>query len=271
MPDITSLIQSNAGNPWFYLPLAVVLGALHALEPGHSKSLMAAFIVAVRGTKAQASLLGLSAAIGHSIVVWALALAALYFGDKLLIDRAEPWLIFLSGLLIVGLALRLILSLRHDGDDHDHDHDHAHDHDHTHDHAHKPAPAVYVFDTHAAAHAKSISKQFSGPRQVTNPEIIWFGFTGGLLPCPSAIAVLLICIQLKAWGLGVAMVFAFSLGLAITMITIGVIAAAGTKMATSRWQGFDRWAERIPYLSGGLVMAMGLFISVRGLVALGVL
>src|SRR5690348_3802166 len=92
VPDIAAIIQSGASNPWLYLPLAVVLGALHALEPGHSKTMMAGFIVAVRGTPGQATLLGVSAAVGHTIVVWGLALLGLYLGDRMILDRAEPWL-----------------------------------------------------------------------------------------------------------------------------------------------------------------------------------
>src|SRR4051812_21211381 len=105
MPDITSLIQSSTAHAWLYLPLAIVLGALHALEPGHAKSLMAAYIVAIRGNAAQAATLGLSAAAGHTIVVWALAIAGLALGEKYIVERAEPWLTLLSGILIVLLAL----------------------------------------------------------------------------------------------------------------------------------------------------------------------
>ena len=82
MPDLSQIIQISAAHAWFYLPVAVVLGALHALEPGHAKSLMAAYIVAIRGTAGQAALLGLSAAAGHTIVVWILAVAALLSWSK---------------------------------------------------------------------------------------------------------------------------------------------------------------------------------------------
>jgi len=274
MPDLVAILQSGSTNPWIFLPAAVLLGALHALEPGHSKSLMAAFIVAIRGTVGQAVLLGLAAAIGHTIVVWGLAGLGLWLGDKLILDRAEPWLVLVSGLMIVALAARLLWTIlkgeghghRHHDHDHGHDHeghahdDHDHDHDH-HDHDHE--------DAHAAAHRREIEARFAGRDQVTTGEILWFGFTGGLLPCPAAIAVLLICLQLKAVTLGIAMVAAFSLGLAITLVSIGVIAAWGARKAASAWSGFGVWAERLPYLSGGLVMTMGLVVTLRGLWMLG--
>jgi len=273
MPDIASLIQAGAANPWLYLPAAILLGALHALEPGHSKSMMAAFIVAVRGTPGQATLLGISAAIGHTIVVWALALIGLYLGDRLILDRAEPWLVLVSGLLIMALAFRIFWMLRakhHHHDHHDHrHHHHSHDHHHDHGHAHHHDHGHGHRDAHAAAHAHEVREQFSGNRHVTNFDIAWFGFTGGLLPCPAAIAVLLICLQLKAFTLGIGMVAAFSVGLGITLVGVGIAAAWSTRMARARWVGLEEWTERLPYLSAGLVFAIGTFITVQGMWKLG--
>src|SRR5262245_26833547 len=107
MTDLSSLIQSGSAHAWLYLPVAVVLGALHAMEPGHAKSVMAAYIVAIRGTASQAVTLGISAAIGHTIVVWVLAIAALAFGERYIVDHAEPWLTAISGILIMLLAIRM--------------------------------------------------------------------------------------------------------------------------------------------------------------------
>lgn len=251
MPDIAAIVQAGSTNPWLYLPLAVLLGALHALEPGHSKSMMAAFVVATRGTPAQAALLGGSAAIGHTLVVWALAALGIYLGDKLILDKAEPWLILASGLLILALAGRMFWMFRAEDDDH---HDAHHDH-----HGH---------DTHAEEHAREVTDRFAGKR-VTNFDIAWFGLTGGLLPCPSAIAVLLICIQLKAFVLGIAMVAGFSIGLAITLISVGVLAAWGARKAREGWSGFSKWSEALPYVSATLVAIVGVAITIRGLAALG--
>src|SRR5256885_12697651 len=101
MPDLSHIIQSSAAHAWLYLPFAALLGALHALEPGHAKSLMAAYIVAIRGTVPQAVTLAVSAAAGHTIVVWALAILGLAVGERYIVEQAEPWLTFLSGVLIV--------------------------------------------------------------------------------------------------------------------------------------------------------------------------
>src|SRR5437588_7354674 len=246
MPDLSHIIQSSAAHAWLYLPLAAVLGALHALEPGHAKSLMAAYIVAIRGTTSQAITLAISAAVGHTIVVWILAIVALAFGERYIVEQAEPWLTFLSGVLIVLLAIRMFWMLRHSG--HEHHHHPAHDHHH-----------------HAHDHDYHAEHPHHGAEVVTTGQIIWFGFTGGLLPCPAAVAVLLVCIQIKAFALGVAMVAAFSVGLALTLIVIGVSVAWGSGKLLALWPGFDRWAKRLPYLSAGFVMVMGFALAAAGL------
>lgn len=263
MPDIASIIQGGATNPWLYLPAAILLGALHALEPGHSKTMMAGFIVAVRGTPAQATLLGLSAAVGHTIVVWGLALLGLYLGDKLILERADPWLVLVSGVLIMALAVRIFWMLRRQHEHHVHEHAH---HGHGHDsHGHgEHGDADLPRDPHAAAHAREIKERFTG-RSVTNLDILWFGFTGGLLPCPAAVAVLLICLQLKAFSLGIGMVAAFSLGLAVTLVGVGLAAAWGQRAASARWgERFEAWGDRLPFISASLVFAIGLFLTARG-------
>ena len=263
LPDIAAIIKTGGSHPWAYLPAAVVLGALHALEPGHSKSVMVAFIVAVRGTILQAVLLGLSAAFGHTLVIWILAALGLHFADANIVAQAEPWLVLASGLLILGLAIRL---LKHVQEDHGHTHEaHSHDHDHhKHDHKHEHFGHSHMSDA-------EINTRY-GARAVSSAEVIWFGFTGGLMPCPAAFAVLLICLQLKRAVLGFAMVGAFSAGLALTLVGIGVIAAWGTKRAASHFSsGYEVWANRLPYISGGIVMLLGLVITVRGLLATGLI
>jgi hypothetical protein len=82
MTDITQIIQSGSSHAWLYIPVAILLGALHGLEPGHSKTMMAAFIIAIRGTVWLAVLLGLSAAIFHSLLIWVLAALALHYGGQ---------------------------------------------------------------------------------------------------------------------------------------------------------------------------------------------
>lgn len=259
MPDIASIIAAGASNPWLYLPAAVLLGALHAMEPGHSKSLMAGFLVAVRGNAAQAVLLGVSAATGHTLVVWALVIAALWLGNDLIEKQAYPWLVLLSGLMILVIAARLIWTMmRHDH--HAHHHDHGHHHDGAHAHHHDDC------DGHHHETPEQLAARY-GDRQIRNWEVAWFGFTGGLLPCPSAIAVLLVALKLNAVALGVVMVGAFSLGLAVTLVSVGLVAVWGLRKA-SGLKGFDRWTVWLPRISVAIVTLLGIGVTIHGLALL---
>lgn len=130
MTEFSTLLQQ--GNAWLFVPSAILLGALHGLEPGHSKTMMAAFIVAIRGTLTQAVLLGLSATISHTAVVWAVAMAGLYFGRNWSAEATEPYFQVGSAVLIIGVAAWMIWRTWRDqrmahAHDHDHDHDHGHD------------------------------------------------------------------------------------------------------------------------------------------------
>jgi nickel/cobalt exporter len=276
MPDIPTLIQSGTANIWWLLPVAVVLGALHALEPGHSKSMMTAFIVAIHGTAAQAVLLALSVTVGHTIVVWVLAILAWQLQDTAILDKAEPWLLLIGGLLIVTLAVRILsrLELQFGAHalTHAHDHQHAHGHPHGRGHGtdqgdHSHAHDALDEDAHAATHAEELKRQLAkGP--VTNADVAWFGFSGGLIPCPAAFAVLLACFHQKAYALGVVMVAAFSIGLALMLIAIGLVAAWGAKALASRAPGLNRFTRWAPYASAAIVLVIGLAITAQGVAAL---
>jgi nickel/cobalt exporter len=258
MPDIPSLIQSGTANAWLLLPVAILLGALHALEPGHSKSMMTAFIVAIHGTAAQAALLALSATVAHTMVVWMLAILAWRFQDATILERAEPWLLLVGGSLIVILALRILSRIQLPSGHHRHPNDHHGPH-HTHSHEDMDE------DAHAAAHATQLKRQLArGP--VTNTDVAWFGFSGGLYPCPAAFAVLLACFHQKAYALGIVMVMAFSVGLAITLVVVGLIASWGANALASL--GLDRFASWAPYASAAIMLVIGLVVTAQGLAAL---
>lgn len=274
MPSIEAVIQSGSGNAWFLLPTALVLGALHALEPGHSKSMMTAFIVAIHGTARQAALLAIAAAVGRTVIVWMLALLAWRLGDAGLLEQAEPWLMLIGGLLMVILGYRILMryalnwvdSQYSRGHSHDHSHHHHHDHEHTHSHAH----AQEHEDAHARAHEADIKRRFTGG-PVTNAEIVWFGLSGGLLPCPAAFAVLLACLHQKAYLLGVIMVAAFSIGLTLMMVAIGVAAAWGAGALKSRGGMFERVSKWAPFVSACIVILIGGTVAAEGARNLGLI
>ncbi len=309
MAMLSEVFNPGSANAWVFVPTAILLGALHGLEPGHSKTMMAAFIVAVRGTAAQAALLGLAAAISHTAVVWIIALAGMYLGAQMNVEANEPYLQIVSGVLILSTAAwmtwriwrnsaaaRPIDERRHGhrgGDAHDHDrhhhhHDHANGHDHAHErHSHAGAgaalasavdeavfehellavdPTVYA-DAHEREHALDIERRFAG-REATTGQIVLFGLTGGLIPCPASITVLLLCLQLGRFALGAALVLCFSVGLALTLVFVGVAAALGVRHAVSRWPGLSALAARAPYFSSALVALVGLYTFWLGAAAL---
>ncbi len=395
----------NSGHAWLYVPVAILLGALHGLEPGHSKTMMAAFIIAIRGTMAQAVLLGVSAALSHSLIIWVLAAGALHYGNEFDVERVEPYLQLGSAVLILALAAWMFFRTRREvaeaaahGPDHSppspapaSPHQHAvalpaglldstrllamagkrgqgpHggmmlDTGHgwleiaifaiglpprfriyscqangdpvplpkqthltmetarldgsTHrfqfepgpgyweatavlpepheflatvtlgheDHAHTyrlkfTAPAfgeaqapmaeevraegdVYQ-DAHERAHAEDIAKRF-GNRTVTTPQIVMFGITGGLMPCPAAFTILLVCLQLKRAALGFAIVGAFSFGLALTMVTVGAAAAWSVQHAEQRFSGFGEVMRKAPYISCVLLTLLAAYMAWNG-------
>ena len=341
MNDLVHLLQG--GNAWLFLPSAIVLGALHGLEPGHSKTMMAAFIIAVRGTLGQAVLLGLAATLSHTAVVWLVAMGGLYFGQHWSAEASEPWMQLASAVLILGVGgWMLWRTTRHEpacfhdhgaadahghdhghgnghdhaahghghghGHGHDHDHDHGHDHDHDHDHAapghheHAPGRAACEHapghahcdhehggpvhghdhgatalslgdvpqDAHARAHADDIQRRFAG-RHVTTGQIVMFGLTGGLVPCPASITVLLLCLQLKRVALGATLVLGFSIGLALTMVASGVVAALGVRHLSRRLDSgrFGALAAKAPYLSAVLILGVGGVLGWQALRTLG--
>ena len=273
MNDFTSLLQQ--GNAWLFIPSAILLGALHGLEPGHSKTMMAAFIVAVRGTLKQAVLLGLAATVSHTAVVWLIAMAGLWFGRGWNAQTSEPWFQLISGIAIVLIACWMLWrtwreSQPHTHSHHPHAHEHEHEHHHhKHDHHHAPSSAAPLVaeewqDAHQRAHAQEINRRFDG-RQVTTGQIVLFGLTGGLIPCPASITVLLICLQLKKFSLGATLVLGFSVGLALTLVASGAIAALSLKHATRRWPWLNDLSRKAPWISGLLIIVVGIYMMLHGL------
>ncbi|MCW9035880.1 MAG: nickel/cobalt efflux transporter [Alphaproteobacteria bacterium] len=257
--DLITLIQDGSTSFIYLATIGLVLGALHGLEPGHSKTMMAAFIIAVRGTPLQAGLLGVSAAFSHSIIVWIIALLALTYGDKLIGEKLEPYFIAGSGAIVIAVgAFMLFQALRNKRPppslaSHTHDHD-SHHHDHDHDD---------VSDAHARAHAQDIEKRFSGGK-ATNLQTVSFGLVGGLIPCPAAITVLLLCLGIDQLWLGVGMVASFSFGLALTLVAVGLTAALSLRYASKKFTSLDGLMRTAPYISSGLIILVGTYMAYSG-------
>lgn len=122
-------------------------------------------------------------------------------------------------------------------------------------------------DSHELAHANDIQQRFAN-REVTNGQILLFGLTGGLIPCPASITVLLLCLQLKQFTLGAALVLCFSIGLALTMVASGVVAALSVRHVSRHWSGFGEFARKAPYVSGTVILLIGLYVGYLGVIHL---
>ncbi len=325
--------------------------------------MMAAFIVAVRGTVGQAVLLGISAALSHSLIIWVLAAAALHYGSQWDAETVEPYLQLGSAVAILALAVWMLVRTRREvraAGEHGHAHGHSHselfvvdtghgklelsvfeegvppvfrvrgaagsetpaagelrvetvrpdgaremfifvqkegylqsaeaipephefdamvmikhgDHAHAfkvefregehHHHGHGEDDGSAEFqDAHERAHAQDIAQRFAG-KTVTTTQIVLFGITGGLMPCPAAFTVLLVCLQLKKATLGFAMVGAFSFGLALTMVATGALAAWSVKHAERRFKGFGEAMRRAPYVSCAMLVVMACYMAWSG-------
>ena len=141
-----------------------------------------------------------------------------------------------------------------------------------HEHEHPETEGLIIgtqefADAHERAHADDIKRRFAN-RHVSTGQIVMFGLTGGLIPCPASITILLLCLQLKQFTLGATLVLCFSIGLAVTMVSVGAAAALSVRHISRRWTGFGEVARRTPYLSGALIIAVGLYTGYLGWVQL---
>lgn len=267
---LRNLVQSRQLDASFLtlaLIMAAVIGGLHALTPGHGKTIVAAYLVGTRGRTLDAVILGLVVTLTHTSSVIILAVLALFASRYILPDQLVPWLSASSGLLILVLGIYLFqLRLRnyrrygtvaplpetmghHHDDDHDH---HHHDHDH-HDHDHHHHHGGAVSHTH-----DGVTHTHVLPRPgVSLGSLVALGVTGGIVPCPDALAVLLIAVSLNRMVLGLLVIIAFSLGLAAVLIAIG-IAMVKARPLVDRFAGQGRFTGLwLPLLSAGLVTVLG--------------
>jgi ABC-type nickel/cobalt efflux system permease component RcnA len=260
MTSLTELLQPGQGYSWLYVPSAMLLGALHGLEPGHSKTMMAAFIVAIRGTIGQAILLGAMAALSHTAIVWIIAALGMYFGARFNTAQVEPVMQLVAAVAVLLIALWMLWRTWRNthaashGDGHDHDHDHGHRHEHA------------GLDDHAREHAEALRRTL-GKGPVTHSRIALFGLTGGLVPCPASITVLMVCLQLKQVALGSVLVLCFGVGLALTLVVSGIVAALGVRHASRYFSSMEGLGARAPYLSGALMLLVSFYmltLALRG-------
>ena len=276
--ELITLEELNLSTILFALAISFVWGAMHAMTPGHGKTIVGAYLVGSRGTVKHALFLGLTTTMAHTAGVFALGLVTMLASEFILPEKLFPWLNILSGLLVVGIGLNLFISrLRgaqlfatppaahdHDGHHHHHQHEHEHQHRHDHDHNHPHAPTLP-----AELQASHLPPGADGS-PVTWRSILALGISGGILPCPSALVVLLAAIALGRIGFGLVLVTVFSLGLAGVLTLIGLMFVyAGRLFEKLPTQG--RLIKLIPAASALFITLAGVGITARALMEMGVI
>jgi nickel/cobalt transporter (NicO) family protein len=186
-------------------------------------------------------------------VVWVVALLGIQFGSQYDAGVAEPYFQLASAVLIVGIALWMLWRMwRQRPSERCPAQEHGHYHDNGRRHSHE--------GSHQRAHADEILRRFASTN-VTTGQIILFGLSGGLIPCSAAIALLVLCLQVNQLALGIALVACFSVGLALTLVAAGVVAAVGVRHISRRWSGFGELVQRAPYLTAIVMIGLGLYVG----------
>ena len=306
----TRLILLDASQitlPTLLLALAVsfLWGAMHAMTPGHGKTIVGAYLVGSRGTIKHALYLGLTTTITHTLGVFALGLITLFAAQYIVPEALYPWMSLLSGLFVVGIGINLFFErfkssgitfpqlkanapkrelspvfehahshkyvLNHsDADTHQHTPDHEHgehsEHLHVHDHG---QPHVHRHHEHSDHHHDHAHGADGGHSHMPPEEITWrsllpLGVSGGIIPCPSALVVLLGAIALNKIGFGLVLVLAFSLGLAGALTGIGIMFIYAGRLF-ERFPSQGRLIRLLPALSALFVSAIGAAIIWKAL------
>ena len=244
--------------------LAMALGAFHALTPGHGKTIMTAYLVGTGGRVRDALALGASVTVTHTSSVLVIGVLALVANRFIVPSVLVPSLEVVAGILVLGLGLRLLWQRRgalarprpttppdHDHA-HDHDHDHAHDHGHGHDHG---------------EHGHSHGLLWEPCRPLSMGAVLALGASGGLVPCPEALGVLILAVGLGQIPIGLALILSFSVGLAAVLIAIGVLLVRVRSMAamSQRFRGrsAERWLRLLPVVSALVVVLLGAGLIAR--------
>ncbi|MBN1347827.1 sulfite exporter TauE/SafE family protein [candidate division KSB1 bacterium] len=257
------------------LAVAFVLGAIHALGPGHGKSLMAAYLIGSKGRIKDAITLALALTISHVLSVIILGFIALWVTDFFLPEKVNKWLGVLSGILVFGIGLWLLISrtramekrikpeLFHGGTSantvgnlHHHSQSHAaydshQAHDNPHDHAHNHANNRH--------HHHHFDPNFSLWNNIA------LGISGGIIPCPKAIVILLLAISLHKIALGIIIILVFSLGLSTVLVALGIIMLKATHLLKGRLEA--RRVQALPIIGAIVILGLGILITVRAWLA----
>jgi ABC-type nickel/cobalt efflux system permease component RcnA len=251
----TSLVSHGDLTPGF-IALAILLaigwGALHALSPGHGKSIVAAYLIGSRGTARHAAFLGATVTVTHTTGVFVLGLVTLLLSNYIVPETLYPWLGVLSGVLVVTMGASILAGRISRAGGGRHHHHHHHEHDHEDHHHHGPG-----------GHSHLPPGADGGG--VTMRRLLALGISGGILPCPSAMVVMLGAIALHRIAFGLVLVLAFSVGLALTLTSVGILVVHARRLVERMPVRAGALARLIPVASAAVITILGIGLTVRGL------
>ncbi|MGO9119393.1 MAG: nickel/cobalt transporter [Desulfomonilaceae bacterium] len=270
----------------FALGSALLLGSTHALSPGHGKTMVAAYLIGSRGTRRDAVLLGGIVTFTHVISVVLLGLLCLLFSKYVVSQKLFPWIGAASG-TVIFLVGYWMLAKKALGIEHGHSH-HGHHHE-TEDPHRNPSigqaqssfrgettsivPIAQHHHRHRPGHDHrhhEVRHDHCSAGHVTTSSLVSLGLAGGMVPCPTALVILLSAISLGWVGFGLLLIIFFSLGLAAVLIVIGLLTVTASRFV-DRFSESRKWIQLLPVFSAGAVMIIGIGIAFNSLVAGGIL
>jgi ABC-type nickel/cobalt efflux system permease component RcnA len=260
----TELISTQGKlSVWVLFSAALIaagLGALHALEPGHGKTVVAAYLVGSRGTARHAVLLGIVVTAAHTAGVYLLGALTLYASRYIVPEQLYPWLGAISGLSVAGLGI--LIFLRHwTGETGEHSHAPGEQHSHWFLSIFKQASPNRATPTELANRAAISADSKPIERGLSLRELCMLGITGGIVPCPAALVVLLSAFSLHRIGFGLFLITAFSLGLAVVLVTVGLTMVYAKRVMSTRMRAGNSALRYLPFLSSAFMVVLGVGIT----------
>ena len=248
--DLRTYVEQDLAWSWLLLGVgvAILLGIGHAFTPGHGKSIMAAYLVGSHGHLRDAIVMGLTTTATHTFSVILLGLVVMFFSQYILPSTLYPLMARLSAVLVIFTGLyvlyRRILEKRHANPKYQ-DTPHAHTHEHNHHHIH----------SHRHNHHHH-SKETTG-------QAFWLAFSGGLIPCPSALAVLLAAISIGKVGYGIIMILMFSVGLGATLVVLG-IGILTSRSLVNRMDSARKCIKHLDLVGPSFIIIVGILFFIHG-------
>lgn len=261
----TELISTQSKlSFWVLLSAALIaagLGALHALEPGHGKTIVAAYLVGSRGTARHAVLLGIVVTAAHTAGVYLLGAVTLYASRYVVPEQLYPWLGAISGLSVAGLGLFIFLE-RWTGETGEHSHAPGEQHSHWFLSVFKHSTSKPVVLVESENRAATSADSRPVERALSLRELCMLGITGGIVPCPAALVVLLSAFSLHRIGFGLFLITAFSFGLAAVLVIVGLMMVYAKCVVSSRVPTGNTALRYLPLLSSAFMVVLGAGITV---------